>query len=328
MQSNLSIRFLRPNVSPSRETKDYDPLATLQAPNNYRKLGSFLENVNQLCIIVPDKTRNCGAPIVLSALIKTLNDLGISDSRIKIILAMGSHAPHQTQEIAQILGPVATRFEIIEHDCRDRGLVFLGTTKFGTPVRINRHLTEADKIFAVAGAVHHYFAGYGGGPKMINPGCAGYETIRKNHALSVDRDTGGLHPNCRAGVVDGNPIQEDILDSMRFISADFLVETVLNEKGEIEEVFAGELLEAHQKACQAVDAMYKVPIDDQADMVVVSCGGYPKDINLIQAHKSLNNAFQAVREDGVILCLAECRDGIGSDTFWGWFEFSDEEPFL
>jgi nickel-dependent lactate racemase len=324
-----TARFLKPTGSRSRESKDGDVFTTVQSPDNFRKLGSLLENVGQLCIIVPDKTRNCGAPIVLPALIKMLSEQGISDSSIKIVLALGSHPPHQAQEIVQIVGAdLVKRFEIIEHDCRDDSLVFLGTTKFGTPVRINRHLTEADRIIAVAGAVHHYFAGYGGGPKMINPGCAGYETITKNHALSVDRDSGGIHPNCRAGVVDGNPIQEDILDSLRFISVDFLIESVLNQEGEIKEVFLGELLETHQTACQTVDAMYKVPIQDKADIVVVSCGGYPKDINLIQSHKSLNNAFQAVKEGGVIVCLAECRDGIGSQTFLDWFDYAEEDQLL
>ncbi len=281
-------------------------------------------------IIVPDKTRNCGAGIILPILLDELNRLGVRDLDIKIILANGSHAFHKPDEIDQILGrEIINRIEIIEHNCyNSKDLVYLGETKYGTPVNINRHVVSAERLIVVGTAVHHYFAGFGGGPKMINPGCAGYETITKNHALSIDAKTGSIHRNCRAGGLVGNPVQEDIRSSMQFIQTDFIIETILNENGEIIDAVCGDLMTAHEEACKIVDNIFKVPIERQADLVVVSCGGYPKDINFIQAHKSINNAFYAVKEGGVILVLAECRDGIGSETFLDWFQFPDEAEFL
>jgi len=210
-----------------------------------------------------------------------------------------------------IIVPDKTRncgVEIVEHDSKNSNeLTFLGTTKFETPIFINRQVLAADFVMVAGAALHHYFAGYGGGPKMINPGCAGYETITKNHALTIDSENGTMHPRCRAGVLEGNPVQEDIEDSMRFVKVDFLFETILNEQGEIAKVVCGDLVRAHKEACEIVDAHYKIPIHEKAELVVVSCGGFPKDINFIQAHKSIQNAFQAVKEGGVILVLAECR---------------------
>lgn len=291
---------------------------------------SIFRGAKDIAVILPDKTRNCGAPIFLPILLRRLRKLGIRESKIKIILATGTHAAHTQEQKETIAGKeIAQRFQIIEHDCRhSEDLVFLGETRFATPAFINRNVVEADKVLVAGSAVHHYFAGFGGGPKMINPGCAGYETITKNHALSIDPESGWLHPNCRAGVMTDNPVQMDIADSMRFVTLDFLFETVLNDSGEVVAVAAGECESAHRQACGWVDEFYKVNIDEMADLVIVSAGGYPKDINFIQSHKSLHNAFCAVKEGGVILAFAECREGIGSDTFLEWFDYRDEGQFL
>jgi nickel-dependent lactate racemase len=280
-------------------------------------------------IVVPDKTRRCGAAVFLPILIDYLKQAGIQDADIEIILATGSHVGHTVAQREKIIGKeLFRRIAVCDHDCRDdENLTYLGETKFGTPVYINRNLVNGRKVIVTGTAGHHYFAGFGGGPKMINPGCAGYETVRRNHALTINSQTGWLHPQCRGGVLEGNPVQEDIRDSLRFLRADFLFETVLNDRGEIVAAFAGDLLEAHQKACNLVDTLYKVPISEPADLVVMSCGGYPKDINFIQAHKSLHNAFYAVKPDGVILVLAECREGIGSSTFLEWFNFDNDDEF-
>ncbi len=263
-------------------------------------------------------------------LLRRLREIGVTESKTKIVLATGTHAAHTQEQKEKIVGKeIAQRIQIIEHDCHhSEDLVFLGETRFGTPVFINRNVVDADKVLIAGTAVHHYFAGFGGGPKMINPGCAGYETITKNHALTIDPESGWVHPNCRAGLMTNNPVQMDIADSMKFLTTDFLFETVLNDSGEVVAVSAGEPESAHRQACGWVDEFYKVNIQEKADLVIVSAGGYPKDINFIQTHKSLHNAFCAVKEGGVILAFAECREGIGSDTFLGWFDYRDEGQFL
>lgn len=324
------LDVLKPKeLLPSKSHEDLIADA-LKRPIDAPRLEEIIQKREKTVIVVPDKTRNCGADKILPILIDKLNRLGAADTDLKIVIASGSHAAHPADEILQIVGTdMVDRIDIIEHDCHNpKELVHLGGTKFGTPVYLSRHLVEAERVIVMAAAVHHYFAGYGGGLKMLNPGCAGYETIRRNHALTIDSHSGTIHCNCRAGVVSGNPVQEDLLDSMRFTKVDFLIETILNDESEIVEVLSGDLFAAHKKACSLVDDFYRIPIKEKADLVVVSCGGLPKDINFIQAHKSLQNAFFAVREGGVILLVARCTDGLGSPTFFAWFDYEDEERFL
>ncbi|NIR51576.1 nickel-dependent lactate racemase [candidate division KSB1 bacterium] len=324
------LDILKPRrANPTKPPKKSFEVA-LASPIASKPLREIIDRPGQTVIVAPDKTRNCGAPILLPMLLDHLNVCGVSDRDVNVLLALGSHVPHTDGEIEQIVGnEVVNRVKVIEHDCQNElDLVYLGETTHGTPVFINRNIVEAEFVIVVSTAVHHYFAGYGGGWKMINPGCAGYETIRKNHALTIDENSGAIQPKCRSGVLTGNPVQEDLRESLRFLKVDYLVETIVNDAGEIVEIMSGDLFAAHEQACALVDSFYKIPVKEQADLVVVSCGGHPKDINMIQAHKSLHNAFQAVKEGGVILMLAECSQGVGSNTFLDWFDLSDEPTFL
>lgn len=329
LASKHFLEVLKPKDFVSNQSPEDLISRSLNNPTHSKPFGQIFRANHKTLILVPDKTRNCGAQVFLPVLIERLNRSGVTDSDIKIMLANGSHTSHTTEEIEKIVGPkILDRIEIVEHDSKNSNeLTFLGTTKFETPIFINRQVLAADFVMVAGAALHHYFAGYGGGPKMINPGCAGYETITKNHALTIDSENGTMHPRCRAGVLEGNPVQEDIEDSMRFVKVAFLFETILNEQGEIAKVVCGDLVRAHKEACEIVDAHYKIPIHEKAELVVVSCGGFPKDINFIQAHKSIQNAFQAVKEGGVILVLAECEQGVGSETFLDWFNYPDESSF-
>lgn len=286
-------------------------------------------NAEPTLIVIPDKTRNCGAKEFMPVILDELLQLGVKKTEITFLLANGSHDANQPNEIAHILGQeISENYTVLQHDAYDQAnLVYMGETSFGTPVYVNKKVVDARQILIVGTAIHHYFAGFGGGPKMIVPGCAGYETIRKNHALTISRKEGGIHPECRAGFLD-NPLQKDFQESLTKIDVNLLIETVLNEKGQVVKVFGGELFATHKKACAFVDEIFKVQIKEKADLVVVSCGGFPKDINFIQAHKSLQNAFQALKEGGVILMLAECAQGIGSKTFMDWFEWNDYDNLV
>lgn len=280
--------------------------------------------------LLPDKTRNCGAPVLLPILLEKLNYIGVHDSDITLLIANGSHAPNTDAEIREMFGPrITQRVGIIQHDCHDGDeLGYLGVTSSDVPVFLNRRLIESEQVLVAGTAVHHYFAGFGGGAKMLNPGCAGYETITKNHALTISLEDRGLHPGCQAGVLEGNPVQNDIRESIQTLLPVFLVETVMNGLGEIDRVFAGSLFPTHQAACNYVNDLYKISVEEPADLVIASCGGFPKDINLIQAHKTIHNAFQVVKPGGVLLVLAECSQGVGSDTFMQWFDCGDYDLML
>lgn len=335
LPATIAYELLTPR-RPAHVMSEDDIEAELGAAIGKRAPGATLGSAPTI-VILPDKTRNCAAPLVLPIVMRHLHEHGVKESQASIMLANGSHVANQDDEITGMLGAeMAQRYHIAQHNCKDESeLVYLGETSFGTPVSLNKQVVQTEQIVIVGTAIHHYFAGFGGGPKMVNPGCAGYETIRQNHALTIDAETHDVHPQCRPGSLDGNPVQQDIKEAMALFPSNdngrtqpLLIETVLDDTGAVADVYCGDLYPAHLQACARVDELFNLPIARQADLVVASCGGFPKDINLIQVHKTIYNAFQAVRPGGVMLILAECSQGIGSETFLQWFDYPDRQAMV
>jgi nickel-dependent lactate racemase len=206
-----------------------------------------------------------------------------------------------------VAGPaVAARVTMHNTDCYDDGqFQFFGTTSRGTRVGFNKLVTEADHIICTGSIVHHFFAGYGGGRKAMLPGVAAYETIRHNHSMMFD-------PNAVIGRLDGNPVYLDQIEGVEMCRPSFLINVVLDEDKRFLKVFAGDYIAAHRQACAFVDQVYGADVKQEADLVIASCGGYPKDINVYQLQKTMDNAWCAVREGGVVIILGECCEGSGS----------------
>jgi nickel-dependent lactate racemase len=188
----------------------------------------------------------------------------------------------------------------------------VGKTKtLGTKVYINKVFAEADVKVLTGDVGLHYYAGYGGGRKSILPAISGIQTIQHNHAAI-------LHPKARMGVLEGNPVHEDMVEAARLAKSDFILNIVTNSKGELVRAFAGDLEKAHAEGVKLVDEMYRVPIERRAKIVVVSPGGYPFDIDLFQAYKGVDCALEAVKRGGVILWVAECLEGYRNEVFYEW----------
>jgi nickel-dependent lactate racemase len=213
-----------------------------------------------------------------------------------------------------MLGDLRYRFRLVMHDW-DRDVVEVGRSSRGTPILINRAVAEADRVVTLGHIGMHYYAGYSGGRKNILPGVAGRATIEANHSQLS-------HPNSEACVYDGNPISEEMVEAAKLVGVDFLVDVVLNSKGEVAKIVIGEPEAAHAEARRFWDAHAIVPVHDKADLVVASAGGHPKDIDLYQAYKAQYTAARAVRDGGMIYLLAACPDGIGHRVFQDWIERS------
>jgi nickel-dependent lactate racemase len=195
-------------------------------------------------------------------------------------------------------------------------------------VAVNRRVAEADRVIVTGTVGFHYFAGYGGGRKGLVPGVASRATCMATHfAVLNPPEIGGRHPKAATGVLAGNPVHEAILEAARMVEPDFLLNTVLSPAKEVLAVFAGDLEGAHLAGCEMVRQLFTVPVEEPADLAVVSCGGHPKDINFIQAHKALDYGVHAVREGGTIILLAACPDGFGNKTFFSWFRHRDLAEF-
>jgi nickel-dependent lactate racemase len=190
-------------------------------------------------------------------------------------------------------------------------IVNLGTTSFGTPVDVFDEVANADRVVCLGNIEYHYFAGYSGGAKAIMPGVSTAAAIQANHSRMVEETS-------VAGKIEGNNLRADIDEVAQFRQIDFIVNVVLDEKKQIIRAVAGDYIKAHREGCAFLDTLYKVKIDKRADIVMVSPGGYPKDINLYQAQKALDNAKHAVRDGGVVILVASCKEGLGEEVFERW----------
>jgi nickel-dependent lactate racemase len=213
---------------------------------------------------------------------------------------------------------VLGRVKTLSHDCKAQDLVYVGTTeRYGTKVFLNRVFAEADVRVLTGDVCLHYYAGYGGGRKSVLPGVAGEETIKHNHAML-------LEPNAKVGVLNGNPVHEDMVEAAGMARVDFVLNVVVNSRREVVKAFAGGLDQVFSEGVKAVDEMYRVQVDRRADVVVVSPGGDPADVNLFQAYKGVDNALEVVKRGGVIILVAELPEGHGNQDFYDWMvKFND-----
>ncbi len=282
-------------------------------PVGSKRLSEIAKAESKVAIVVDDATRKAPSEIMLLPVLAELNLAGVKDENITIIFGTGTHRAVKPEEATAILGAeVINRIKTVSHDCKALDLVNIGTTKtHGNKVFVNRVFTEADVRILLGDVGFHYYAGYGGGRKSVLPAVSGEETIKHNHSML-------LHANALTGNLVDNPVHQDMIEGARLAKVDFIVNTVENKKGEIVKAFAGDLEQAFAEAVKLVDAMFRVTLERRADILVVSAGGYPADINLYQAYKALDNSLDAVKRGGVIILVAECPDGHGNQVFYDW----------
>ena len=275
----------------------------------------------KVAIVVSDITRPFPGPQVLPILLNELNNIGIPDSDMCIVFALGGHRRHTEAEQRQVLGDeVAQRVRYFDSFCEEQNdFVTIGTTSRGTKVEINKEVVEADRKILTGIISYHYYSGFTGGRKAVVPGISSFDTIQANHKLLLHPEPGaGQNPDACSGKLDGNPVHEDMVEACRILGPDFLVNVVLSGKKEVLKVFAGDPYSAHAEGCTYVASVFGYPSSEKADLVIVSAGEFPKDINYYQAHKALDNAFYATKEGGVIILLADCEEGVGPECYMDW----------
>jgi len=274
-----------------------------------------------IVIVVADQTRLCGYPTVLPWLVEILREHGAARSRITFLIAYGTHVPQSETESLAAYGPIYMDFPFIHHHCSaPTRFTELGQTSRGTPVRIRAELVEAGLIVTVGAISHHYFAGFGGGRKLLFPGLGEREAIYANHRLFLDHQHHSLASGCRPGQVAGNPLAEDLAEIDYLLPPYLSIHGLLDSRGQVVAHRFGATYADFLAACQEHDALYRLAIARPYDLVLASAGGFPKDINLIQAHKAIDNGAAFVRDGGSLILLAECGDGLGSSTFLPYFE--------
>ena len=313
----IPVRNLLGSIEPKEQAGASDAKAeierALKEPLGSKRLSEIAQPEHKIAIVVDDFTRSTPSHAMLLPVLAELNAAGVKDENVTVIFGCGTHRAVKPDEAARLLGEEALkRVKTLSHNCKAEDLVHAGKTKtHGNTVYLNRVFAEADVKVLLGDVGFHYYAGYGGGRKSVLPAVSGEETIKHNHAML-------LQVSAHAGALAGNPVHEDMTETARLAKVDFILNVVTNSKGEIVKAFAGDLEQAFNEAVKLVDEMYRIPVDNRADIVVVSPGGYPADIDLYQAYKALDNALEVVKRNGVIILVAECTEGHGNEVFYDW----------
>ena len=274
----------------------------------------------RIALIVSDMSRFwMRQDLVVPHLIAYLNDCGVSDESITIVIANGTHEGGSEQDLRTLLtDAVYDRIRAVNHDCLADDLVCIGETAHGTKVSIHPAAAAADLVIALGAATYHVMAGYGGGRKSILPGISSLETIRHNHAFALDPARFRSNPLIGNGVTAGNPLNEDMCEAAALLGNLFTVNLVMNADMVLCSVFCGHPLTSWQRACRAVDEVMRVPVPQRADVIVASCGGFPKDMSLYQGTKTIDNIEFALKPGGTLVILMEARDGGGPAEYFDW----------
>lgn len=295
----------------------------LDNPIGTGRLCDVIDADDKVCILTNDITRLTRSQIYIPILVDELNRCGVSDDRITILFANGMHSGMSEEEmISLITEDIYRRVNVYQHNCKSDEFVLIGTTSYGHEVRVNKIAMDADKLILTGGVLVHHMAGFGGGRKDIIPGCASKETILANHQMVVE-------PNAQAGVIEGNPVHEDLMEACAFTNPAFMFNVLCDNHGKICDAVAGHWEKAYYQGVEKAKKLYLYPIEHKYDVVIASAGGFPKDIDLRQSKKGFYNASRAVAPGGTVICIAECSEGCSKemdDPFEEWLDrFRDHE---
>lgn len=304
------IGILLPNPVEHALTGEEEVLRALSDPIGTPRLGEIVHPGEKIAIVTSDITRPMPSYKVLPALLDELYAAGVRREDITVVFGLGSHRKQTPDEQKKLVGERAfAEVKCIDGD--DSDCVHIGTTRRGTPVDIVRPVAEADRRICLGNIEFHYFAGYSGGAKAIMPGVSTRAAIQSNHSRMVEQAAA-------AGKLDGNPVREDIEEAAKMVGVDFILNVVLDEHKQIVHAVAGDVVQAHREGCRYLDQLYAKRIYERVDIVVVSQGGAPKDLNLYQTQKALDNAKHAVKDGGVIILVGSCKEGMGEHVFEEW----------
>lgn len=309
-------------IEPKEKPGVADPRAeverALKEPIGTKKLSEIAKSGDKVAIVVDDATRATPSHLMVPPILDELHGAGVKDEDVTIIFGCGTHRAVTPAEMKKLVGEETLgRVKAISHDYKSKDHVYLGKTSFGTKVYVNRTFAEANVRVLTGDVGLHYYAGYGGGRKSVLPAVSSAGTIQHNHAML-------LHPKAKTGVLEGNPVHEDMMEAAKLAKVDFVLNVVINRKQELVRAFAGDVEQAFHEGVKLVDEMCRVPIERRADIVVVSPGGHPFDIDLFQAYKGVDSALEAVKRGGVIVLVAECPEGHGNEVFYEWMiKFKD-----
>ncbi len=313
-EKNL-LGVLRANEAAPGLTGEAEVRRALAEPIGSPRLREIVKPGEKIAIVTSDVTRPMPTYKVMPALLDELYAAGVKGEDVTLVFALGSHRKHTDEERKRLAGERAWN-EIACVDSDPADCVHMGVTAAGTPVDVTRTVARADRRICLGNIEYHYFAGYSGGAKAIMPGVSTRAAIQSNHSMMV-------RPEACAGALETNPLRMDIEEAGAICGIDFILNVVLSEHKDILRAVAGHPVEAHRAGCAFLDRLYLKELPRGADVVLVSQGGAPKDLNLYQTQKALDNARHAVNPGGVIVLIGSCKEGLGERVFEEWMTQSE-----
>lgn len=283
----------------------------LQSPAGAPPLRELARSMDRVGIIFNDVTRATPSNLLVHAILDEIPH--VPASQVTLFNALGTHRANTSEELRAMLGnDLVSKYRVVQNNASDEGTqMYVGTTRRGHPVWLNRELWECDLLILTGFIEPHFFAGFSGGGKAIMPGMAGMATIHANHSAEMLSD-----PKATWGVTDGNPVWEEVREVARMHPRIFLLNVTLNKDHELTGIFCGDLDEAYQKGESFARQVATTPVEAPFDIVLTSNSGSPLDLNLYQAVKGMSAAAQIVKPGGAIIIAAECRDGLPNHSLY------------
>ena len=323
IEENQVIGVIEGNETPVLDDIEGELYKVLDNPVESAPLSEVASKASSIAIIVSDMTRFwMRQDIIVPLLVRYLVEkCGRKYEDLEIIIATGTHVGGSEEELRTLVtSDIYDKVKTVNHDCRADDLVYLGTTSYGTPVKVNKDAADADLVICLGAATYHVMAGFGGGRKSILPGISSLETIKHNHAYSLAPDKFITNPEIGNGVLDGNPLNGDMLEAAAMMKNLFMVTLVTDTEFRLSSIFAGHWRKSWEAACEEVRRIYRVPVKEKADVVITSCGGFPKDESLYQGTKAVDNVISALKDGGTLVLLLEGRNGGGSPDYFDWIK--------
>jgi nickel-dependent lactate racemase len=284
----------------------------MAAPIGSPPLRDVAAGKRDAVVVINDITRPAPSRDMLAAILDELRVAGVAEAAVTVVIATGNHRPNTPEEIARMIGEdFARRLRVMNHDCEaDRALTAISAPGVDIPIRVNSHVAKASLRILTGLIAPHQAAGFSGGRKSLTPGVAALETIAKQHSFPIRPYDPAM------GWMKGNPFHEVAITVARTVGIDFIVNVVKNCKGEVVHAVAGGLEAAHEAGVAVCEQSWVTTFPQKYDVVIVTPGGFPRDIDLHQAQKAMSTAELVIAQGGVIALVAECADGIGKFAAW------------
>lgn len=321
LPDHLNIQELLPK--PIKQLKDpiKKLLNSLDHPIRAQPLKNIIKSKKgSIVIVVDDNTRKFPFQVILPPLLKYIELNSVEPHEIKILVACGTHPAPSQEQISEMFGNSILDYKLLISDIRTSKYVEVGKTKRGSQVFINEEYINADIKILVTDITLHYFAGFGGDRKSIYPGLANKESIEANHKLMFEKGVG-------PGLLDGNPVHEDMREGAQLAGCDFVINMCLDDEARIYEIVSGGLNDAFRVAVEEYKRYFVIDIQDQADLLIMSQGGHPYDINYYQSQKSLQQCLKCLKTGGMLIYFTKSTEGIGNpvlDEFTKIYSNPDE----